>query len=286
MIWKKDLLEFNEKKRILEQGSDYMYILPHPDLREYISNYTITFLTNENFPENYTILPHGSATLVFEYGNENFHSNLFGPLTKPKVIDSDNLSGILLNIIIEFQPAGFYSFSKLQQSDLTDKIIPFDTIDTSLNKMITTLIKETTSINKLIDNLDALLLENIHTAIHPQLQLILQNIINCAGDITVNKLANNFHYSERQLNRIFMKYVGMSPKKFLKLIRVNTAFRLLSDSHNNITSTSHLAGFHDLSHFIRDFKAICKITPQAYQDNMSDFYSEIAKYCDTIENVE
>ncbi len=37
-------------------------------------------------------------------------------------------------------------------------------------------------------------------------------------------------------------------------------------------------GFYDMPHFIHEFKSICGITPQKYQDNMSDFYSEIAKF--------
>ena len=43
MITKDDLRFYREPHRVLEKGEDYMYLLPHPALRDWISNYTVTF---------------------------------------------------------------------------------------------------------------------------------------------------------------------------------------------------------------------------------------------------
>ncbi|MFV0394568.1 MAG: helix-turn-helix domain-containing protein [Coprobacillaceae bacterium] len=99
-----------------------------------------------------------------------------------------------------------------------------------------------------------------------------------AGNVTVKELSNTTYYSERQLNRIFRKYVGLNAKSFLRLIRVNTTFHLLKKQHNSLTFVSDATGFHDLPHFIHDFKLVCGITPQEYRNNMSAFYNNPIKF--------
>lgn len=38
----------------------------------------------------------------------------------------------------------------------------------------------------------------------------------------MQQIAQNLHMSERQINRYFHKYIGMSMKKFSKIINVNS----------------------------------------------------------------
>jgi AraC-like DNA-binding protein len=70
----------------------------------------------------------------------------------------------------------------------------------------------------------------------------------------------------------------MSAKSLSRLVRVNKAIRLLRNPHNSITFSGEYTGFYDLPHFVHDFKSVCGLTPQEYRNNMSDFYSEIAKF--------
>lgn len=110
MITKKDIQTFSQTNRILLHANNYIYILPHPVLRNQISNYTITFPNKDIISDCYTVIPHGSGTLVFSYDRNGLYGNLFGPITKPCVV------GGLANqcdmiFIIEFQPAGLYGFT-------------------------------------------------------------------------------------------------------------------------------------------------------------------------------
>lgn len=70
----------------------------------------------------------------------------------------------------------------------------------------------------------------------------------------------------------------MGIKSFARLVRVNKAIRVLRKPQRSLTQVYLQAGYCDLSHFIHDFKSICGITPQEYRDNVSDYYSEIAKF--------
>ena len=120
----------HQTDRILLRENDFVYILPHPLLRRQISNYTVTFPNKEIISDNYTVIPHGSATLVFSRGGSDLSSNLFGPLTKPCMVGRlANQYDMLL--IIEFQPAGLSAFTGINQKELADQRIPFEGISST-----------------------------------------------------------------------------------------------------------------------------------------------------------
>lgn len=58
----------------------------------------------------------------------------------------------------------------------------------------------------------------------------------------------------------------------------SVTFQLLNEKSNSLASICEKLGYYDVSHFVKDFKLVCNITPQQYRTNMSDFYNEIAKF--------
>lgn len=277
MISKDDIQAFHETYRVLVQEDDFMYLLPHTALRNWISNYTITFPNKNMISDNYTVIPHGSATLVFSCNGNGISGNLFGPATKLCVVGS-NANKFDMLFIIEFQPAGLYAFTGIQQKELADHTIPFELIDAMLNRLIRSLLNDACGIYELITGLDRLLLSNLHVAYPSELNQATQMIIENTGNISGKELSGAVYYSERHLNRIFDQCLGMSTKSFSRLVRINKAIRLLRNPRHSITYACNVTGFYDLPHFIHDFKTVCELTPQEYRNNMSDFYSEIAKF--------
>jgi len=242
-----------------------------------ISNYNITFPARDTFSDGFTLMPSGCATLTIENDGQNLHAYLDGPTTKPYIVGSQ-AAQLETIITIEFKPAGLYAVTGINQSELTDKTIPFDAINLKLCKQLSDMVEKARSITQLISGLDMLFTENISAAHHPQLGLIFHNILTSAGNTTLKKLSSDIYYSQRQINRIFTQHVGLSAKSFARLTRINNAFRLLKKPGNNLTIVSDLAGFHDLPHFTRDFKLVCGVTPQEYRNNMSAFYNNTTKF--------
>ncbi|MEQ9302872.1 MAG: helix-turn-helix transcriptional regulator [Marinoscillum sp.] len=81
--------------------------------------------------------------------------------------------------------------------------------------------------------------------------------------LTVGDLAEMLDYSQRYLSTLFQKYLGTSPKQFLKLVRFNQALKLMDEmkADDGFSSIAYELGYHDQAHFIRDFKSICGKTP-------------------------
>lgn len=254
-----------------------MYLLPHPALRDWISNYTVTFPGSDMISNHYTVIPHGCATLVCSCDETGMSSRLFGPATAAcSVGEQANQAEMLF--IIEFQPAGLYAFTAVPQKELSDRAFSPSDLSFGLDKRIIENIEKARSAYEMIRDIDSLLLTNIKASLSPELHFSVQNIIQNMGSLSVKELSDTVYYSQRHLNRLFSQCIGMNTKTFSRLVRINSAIRLLHNPQNSITNACNLSGFYDLPHFIHDFKSVCGISPQEYRREMSDFYSEIAKF--------
>lgn len=82
--------------------------------------------------------------------------------------------------------------------------------------------------------------------------------------LRVEELAESLGYSARNLNSVFRQHFGMSPKQFIKMVKFNQALKYIydADDQKSIASIAYEVGYHDHSHFIRDFKSICGKTPK------------------------
>lgn len=82
------------------------------------------------------------------------------------------------------------------------------------------------------------------------------------------------------LSRNFSKVIGITPKKFERLIKFRKSLCSLIDSKDNLTSISVKSGYFDQAHFIREFKLFINQTPSSYQAliKMADKESKIINY--------
>jgi AraC-like DNA-binding protein len=180
---------------------------------------------------------------------------------------------------VEFQPAGYYAFSGMPQKELTNCIYSFENVNPAMNRLMAQHLENAPDIRSFVGEIDKLFLAHLKTVLYrPEFSVANQIILNSGGQTSIKELSHNVFYSERHLGRIFDEYLGVSIKSFSRLVRINKAIRLLRRPQYSITQAYLQTGFYDMPHFIHEFKSICGITPQKYQDNMSDFYNEIAKF--------
>lgn len=264
-------------REVLIKEDDFAYFLASEELKSVISNFTLTFPSESMISDAYTIMPHGSVTFVLFKYHDEIYSFLFGPSTKPqKVGDLANQCEVIF--IIEFQPAGFYPFTKINQKELIDRIIPLSVIDTTLDNKIRNIFTNALTIDELLNTIEEMLLLRMHYIYPEELAIAIKTIIQTEGNISSMGISNTVFFSSRHVNRLFNQYLGMNIKAFTRLVRINKALRLLNDKANTLTDICNTLGYYDTSHFIKDFKIVCHITPLQYRTNMSDFYNEIAKF--------
>lgn len=82
-------------------------------------------------------------------------------------------------------------------------------------------------------------------------------------EISLEKAAEKFFVSPVTVRRLFRRFVGLSPKRYILLNRLSYARSMLENSPDSVACIAHTCGFSDSSHFIRCFKAAYGETPKA-----------------------
>ena len=84
------------------------------------------------------------------------------------------------------------------------------------------------------------------------------------GRVTVSQMADLTGLSRQHLGRLFLEYLGISPKLFARLTRFRTALRHLGDRERagGWSGFAEYLGYSDQSHLIADFREFTTFTPQ------------------------
>jgi len=121
--------------------------------------------------------------------------------------------------------------------------------------------------------------------VDPRLHYALQ-LLNSENSISIDTLSQSLCISNRGLQKLFKKHIGMSPAYYRKIIRFNKATQLLSsDSNSSLTEISYACGYFDQAHFIKDFREFGGISPSEFlrfKSKSSDFYNYIISELDTL----
>lgn len=89
---------------------------------------------------------------------------------------------------------------------------------------------------------------------------------NSSERIDIKKLAKEYDFSPRSLERIFAEQIGLSPKQYIIRRRVFLACQELRETTKTLSSIAVDCGFYDQSTFNRTFKRVMGITPQVYRN--------------------
>jgi AraC-like DNA-binding protein len=83
------------------------------------------------------------------------------------------------------------------------------------------------------------------------------------GLATIPAVASAVSVSTRQLERLFDDRVGVGPKVFARVLKMQTAVRLLEQRHTPGAHIAALAGYADQPHLVRELRALCGVSPSA-----------------------
>lgn len=84
-------------------------------------------------------------------------------------------------------------------------------------------------------------------------------------DHTIEELAAQVGLSASRLAHVFKAETGLSPLQYLRQLRLRTALRLLETTSLSVKEIRHKVGVSDQSHFTRDVKKYCGLTPARYR---------------------
>lgn len=91
------------------------------------------------------------------------------------------------------------------------------------------------------------------------LQLIRQH-----DDLAISELSRQVFVGERQLQRSFQQYLGISPKTYYRVMRLYKAHQRGLIRQDNFTSIAYTFGYADPAHFTRDFRDYFGVSPEQH----------------------
>ncbi len=94
------------------------------------------------------------------------------------------------------------------------------------------------------------------------LRLALRLIDRARGRLAIARLVSLLGISERSLERLFHDHVGLSPKRYGRVVRFRHALRAIQDGAA-LSSAALVAGYYDQSHLTNEFRAIAGLAPTA-----------------------
>lgn len=99
------------------------------------------------------------------------------------------------------------------------------------------------------------------------------------GQASIATLVDELPFGQRRLERLFQRHVGLSPKRYARLLRVAHSRELIKQGEAiyTLADTALAAGYFDQSHFIHDFKAVTGVTPGGYLDYARRRYGRVAQ---------
>ena len=97
-------------------------------------------------------------------------------------------------------------------------------------------------------------------------QLLYYIHSNYKSKITLNELSNLIYLSNAETNRLFKKYMPISPFAYILNYRLERSIELLLRTKSSITEIALETGFSNVSYYIKKFKLKYKTTPLKYRE--------------------
>ena len=205
-------------------------------------------------------LPHPNVHVVFEEPR----SRAWGISTRKF---SRMLEGRSHVFGIKFTPGGFFPFLRRSVSSLAACSMPVEEIFGSEVKTLESTILATENEDEMKAAADTFLLDRKPQADEKvdEARRLVARILRDPDILTVEDLSASAGVSVRSLQRLFSRYVGVSPKWVIRRYRLH---ELLEQMHSGKQlQWSQLAldlGYFDQAHLINDFKSITGYAPTEY----------------------
>jgi AraC-like DNA-binding protein len=216
--------------------------------------------------------PTGGFGIIFNFGDTLRLDSQ--PVTEPVFLDGVNtvsrklgFGGHVELMGVRFHEGGAYPFLGVPLNELRNEMALLDALERPDLLALHARLHEAQSLPARVHLLEEWLIGRLFLGKERNeiIPASLKMLLEAGGHRPIPELAQKLAISQRQLERLYQSQVGMSPKQYSQLLRVETA-RLTLKQMKGQTTTMLAAelGYYDQSHFIREFGAIIGITPYVY----------------------
>ncbi|MUG45905.1 helix-turn-helix domain-containing protein [Paenibacillus woosongensis] len=227
------------------------------------------------------VLPDGCSDIIFEHDlkKNEFRTLLYGFIDEPFTITYDQHRPVR-KFGIRFFPGGIYSLLGIPQTDFSNSYIDLDLVWASMTNEIENRIFEEPSFKKKVKIMEEFMISfliNKPKVDDILINNLLHNIFVTKGKAKIQELSELEVISTRQMNRIFYRWIGTSPKRFCEIVRFQAVINDITNSLGKDHVLAYDHGYFDQAHMIHDFKRFygdsLSVAIREF-GSMSDFYNQ------------
>ncbi|SHG57966.1 DUF6597 domain-containing transcriptional factor [Flagellimonas flava] len=262
----------------------YQTFQPHPDLASLISCYWSLEVPASDNPQRQRIVPDGKIEMAFIFGDDIKHYTteneyvlqprafVLGQTLEPFYIEP---TGYVDSFSISFYPYGFANFVDVPLKTLANKETPIENLfghETAKN--LENQMVQAADTQERITIVEKFLLDRLNqtNTVDTIVKLTVEALLATKGNTSISNILKEDPSKRRQLERKFSEQIGISPKQLGKVIRLQSALKLLlSGEGESLTKIAYESEYYDQAHFIKDFKEFTGISPKEFlgHENMA-----------------
>lgn len=232
-----------------------------PDLAFFIEHYwSVRWELRGRGPHVQETLPHPSVHIAFEPGRALVYGVVTGKF-------SVTLEGSGSVFGIKFRPGAFHPFLRAPVSTLTDRTAPLPELFGEAGDALARAMLATDDDRERIALAERFLRER-NAERDPNVALVSGIADGIVADRSITRVGDivaRVGIDTRTLQRLFRRYVGVSPKWVIRRYRLHEAAgRLDAGAPVDFARLALDLGYFDQAHFINDFRAIVGLSPAEY----------------------
>jgi AraC-like DNA-binding protein len=174
-------------------------------------------------------------------------------------------------LVVVLQPYGIYALLRMAATEFNDSVVNLNELFGIDATCLEEQVLSATDTKSRINFIESFLFKKLTGATDPDKVLTgaLKLINDHKGNITIAHLLDALPVTERQLERKFKDYTGISPKRFADTIRLQHFLKLLQNhpSNSKIAEAVYEGGYYDQAHLNNYFKRSIGLTPSQYKAN-------------------
>lgn len=259
---------------------DYREYKPQSDLTALVKCYWILEVPPEGPIQRQRILPDGCIEMIFilgddikRYTSDNSFiiqppSFVLGQITKPFFVEP---TGRVCSFGVRFYPYGFANFISTPIRDLANTEMPLSALfGTEAAEILTQRIINAFDAEARIEIVEEFLIERLENkvSIHDIVQVTIDTMLLTKGGTSIKAMLKDDISKRRQLERKFIDQIGLSPKQLSRVIRLQTALKMMLESHpDDLSGIAYRSDYYDQAHYIKDFKEFTGLTPKKFSES-------------------
>lgn len=256
---------------------NYQTFTPHPDLQSAVKCFWTLEIPPMKDAQRQLIIPDGCIDMIFILGDDvkRYTSDdefiiqpremVLGQITEPFYVEP---TGYVHSFAVRFYPFGFANFVNCPIIDLANKETPIaGLLGEDVAATLTHEIINAGDTRQRIKILEQFFLDRLNdsTTIDRIVRTTIDSLVASNGSEGINSILGDDLSKRRQLERKFANQIGISPKQLGKVIRLQTALKMmLNDPSESLTTIAYESDYYDQAHFIKDFKEFTGTTPKEF----------------------